>query len=329
MSRKPIARLVPGFLSYTSGLARRIVAGWIQFWFTPSDPATVCMMRVVCGAAATLYVLSHSVDLVTWFGPHGLLPEETVRLLSAAENGDVPSYRWSYFDSIREPSHLWFAHLAGLAITIALTLGVYTRLTSLLTLVVILSYVHRAPMITGPWEPVLSMSLLYLCLAPCGAKWSYDSWRRRRAQDTGSQGKESAAATVAIRLMQIHLAALYFTMGMTKLAGDTWWYGEAVWWLIAHTESRLVDLTGLRSAFLMVNLWSHAIVLFELSFGVLIWIRAARPLLLLVAALMWSSLGLLTGQLGFCGMMLAANLSFLDAGHLRFLGLIEDSAADE
>jgi hypothetical protein len=113
--------------------------------------------------------------------------------------------------------------------------------------------------------------------------------------------------------MQVHLAAFYLFMGLSKLAGETWWAGEAVWWLLARTESRWIDLTGLGSAMLLVNGWTHALVWFELAFGVLIWVRLARPILLGISLLAWGSLALITGMIDFCAMMLIANLCFLPA----------------
>ena len=45
------------------------------------------------------------------------------------------------------------------------------------------------------------------------------------------------------------MSLICLTMALAKVAGplggDTWWMGEAVWWLLAKPESRLVDLTGL------------------------------------------------------------------------------------
>ena len=102
-------------------------------------------------------------------------------------------------------------------------------------------------------------------------------------------------------------------MALTQLAGQVWWAGEAVWWLMARTESRLVNLTALSGSMYLVNLWTHAIVLFELVFALLVWNRLARPLLLASAILLWVPLALLTGEVSFCMLMLVANLAFLPA----------------
>jgi hypothetical protein len=95
-----------------------------------------------------------------------------------------------------------------------------------------------------------------------------------------------------------------------------WWSGIAVWQLMGRPESRLVDLTGwfdgddVGPRLYALNLWTHAIVAFELAFGLLIWNRAARPLLLGLSVLMWSSLALILGDPAFCAIMLIAGLAF-------------------
>jgi hypothetical protein len=62
---------------------------------------------------------------------------------------------------------------------------------------------------------------------------------------------------------------------------------------------------------MLVNAWTHAIVVFELLFGILIWVRPARPLLLGLAVVAWGLLALVTGQVAFCAMMVIANMCFL------------------
>ena len=97
-------------------------------------------------------------------------------------------------------------HVVGLAVLVLFTLGFWSRLTSILALVVILSDVHRGPMLTSQFEPVLTMVMCYLCLGPSGASWSLDRrWpvggRRRRWPGRPPRARTpSWAATVSIRL---------------------------------------------------------------------------------------------------------------------------------
>ena len=314
--------------NYAATLTDRFGSGWNRFWFTPSDALVLCVVRILTGLVAIYWHLSYTTDLVRWFGANGLLTVETVDRLTGASADALDAlavFHYAYRNLLQTPAQLWTAHVLGLVVLALFTAGLLTRVTSVLSLIVVLSYIHRAPMITGQLEPVLAMMIFYLCLVPAGTYLSLDRLlaRSRRAKSAPREFDEptlpapSVAATVGARLMQVHLAALYLMMGLTKLGTETWWYGDAVWWLIARADSRLVDLTFLHTAPFLINAWTHAIVLFELSFGILIWNRLARPLLLTVAILMWGSLALLTGLVSYCVIMMVANLAFVSPESLR------------
>ena len=102
-------------------------------------------------------------------------------------------------------------------------------------------------------------------------------------------------------------------MGLTKLWGDAWWNGDAIWFLLAQTLSRPVDLSALHGWQYLVNFWTHAIVYFELAFPILIWNRHARPLLLGLGVLLWGSLLLATSLLLFSLTLIVASLAFVPA----------------
>jgi hypothetical protein len=113
----------------------------------------------------------------------------------------------------------------------------------------------------------------------------------------------------------------YAMMGLTKLYGDAWWQGGAIWLLLAQTESRPLDLTGLRRAGqvgeYLLNFWTHTIIYFELAFPVLIWSRITRPILLALSIAIWSSLIVATGQSLFGLAMLATSIAFIPGERLR------------
>lgn len=289
--------------SYLQELVRSTGAAWNRFWFTPRSVATVCLLRILVGLAAIYYLLSFAFDLTTWFGSDGLLPTSVVRTLTNR-------FHPSYLSLTETPALLWSLHLVGLLIVTAFTLGLWTRVMAILSATVVLSYIHRAPMIAGQFESVLAFLLLYLCLAPCGRRYSLDCWllrRRGKALDT----TPVVSATVSTRLIQVHLASFYLMMALSKLAGETWWTGDAVWWLIARSESRLVDLTALHQSEFLLNGWTHFIVVFELAFASLVWLRLARPVLLAVSVFMWASLACITGMLSFSAIMIVANAAFV------------------
>jgi len=299
--------------NYWNLLNQRTGRSWNRFWFAPSDPLPLCFLRLAVGLLSLAYLFSFNRDLVRLFGADGLMSTETMEAI----RGGAASQGWIYFsilDLATTPGILWILHVVSGLILVLFTLGVFTRTTSVLSLLVVLSYIHRQPVLTGPFEPVLSMLLLYLCLAPCGAYLSVDRWRaagRPGAAKVGREGIACWTATVSLRLIQLHCVGFYLLMGLSKLAGQVWWEGAAVWVLISQVRSRPIDLTFLREQRFVLEAWTHAIVVFELVFPVLVWKPLLRPLMLGLALVMWILLALLTGLAGFCLVMLVASAAFL------------------
>lgn len=302
--------------NYFHTLAGRFGQGWNQFWFTPTDPLTLGVLRVLTGLLALYWVGTYSFDLDRFFGPQGMVSLEIVELARGApERG----WRFSYLDYLKTPEDLRAGHVAALVVLALFVFGCWTRVTSVLALAVVLSYFHRGPLVTSLVEPVLAFVIFYLCLGPAGAYCSVDRWWARRKarsrpayeRQAGAAPPKSWAATVSVRLVQVHVTLVYVMMGLGKLYGDVWWDGTAVWSLVAKPQSPLVDLTWLARHPYLVNAWTHAIVAFELGFAVLVWNRLARPLLLAVGLVMWCLLAPVTGLVTFSLMMAVANLAFV------------------
>lgn len=284
--------------------------GWNRFWFTPADPLPCAVIRCLAGLIAAAYFVLQTASLELWYAPDGLLTPAVVDRLLEITSGGQPQYHWSY---LRYLQGNWLLAAHGLAVlaAVALAVGWWTRWSNLATLLAVLAYVHRAPQVAGHLEPLLAMLLAYLLLAPSNQYLALDSWLRRRTQRrhrqeavevrAGNHGRASAsvAANVSLRLIQVHLAMFIAMMGLTKLYGDAWWDGTAIWTLLAQTESRPWDLTAIRRAGdlgeYLLNAWTHLVVAFELAFPVLVWIRGARHLLLLLAVLVWGTLLMATG----------------------------------
>lgn len=296
---------------YFHELSEQFGSSWTRFWFTPRDPSTVCAMRIVVGLLAAYFVLSHTADLQTWFGPEGILNSQAIAQIEDASISPG-AYHLSYLHWAKTSTVLWILHGVGLLVIAGFVVGLWTRFTSIGALVVVLAYVHRGPLLTGQFEPVLTMLLVYLCLAPSGSYWSLDAWRAGKPTVPPSW-----TANVAVRLMQIHLAGFSVLIGLNMLAADTWWTGEAMWWLVARSETRLVDLSGWIPSMVVINAWTHFTVTYLLVFGILVWNRLARPILLVLGVPVWIGLALASGLVAWCLAMCVASLAFVDCSRLR------------
>lgn len=316
-----------------ASLPERFGVAWNRFWFAPADAFVLAVLRVLAGLMTLYALVTLTPDLVRFFGPGGLVPVDVIRSMrEAGPNSPFPSTAVSFLEMAASSGELYAIHTAALIVTLLFTLGVYSRVTGVLTFVIFLAYLHRGPMLATPMEQVLSMVLMYVCWSPCGEFLSMDAWRRRRrgpaavVQLAERRGQASVVANVAIRLMQVHLTIIYLMMALAKIndgvaadAGEyhAWWMGEAVWWLGARPGTPMADLTGILGHSVLTNLWTMAIVAFELGFALFVWVPATRTLMLAIAVPMWLSLAVITGLAPYCLMMLIANLAFFQPETLR------------
>ena len=187
--KKPASRSASH--EHSAGLLWRIIdslrRGVDPFLVHAARPRGGLCLRVLTGLLALYFVLSHSADLVRWLGPDGILNIDTTQRLTGAEQLRS-SFHYSYFYWANAGVALDPAR-GGRAGGAGLHAGFLVALSSIGALVVVLAYVHRAPLLTGQLEPVLTMLLAYLCLAPTGHCWSVDAWRADAPKNSRLAGR--------------------------------------------------------------------------------------------------------------------------------------------
>ncbi|NOY29102.1 MAG: HTTM domain-containing protein, partial [Planctomycetes bacterium] len=194
---------------------------WNRFWFTPTDPATLCFIRILAGAMLLYTHLVWSLDLQAFVGQDGWLPVEFLRNLQGHQWSV-----WSVFFWIEPPWLLWSVHIFALCVFSCLMLGLFTRTTAVLAFLLAVSYAHRvSPGAFFGLDKINCMLALYLMLGPCGARYSLDRIRRLR-RGNASPAMPSTSANIAIRLIQLHLCVIYLFSGLAKLLGENWQAGS-------------------------------------------------------------------------------------------------------
>jgi hypothetical protein len=279
---------------------------WNQFWFSPADPTTLCLIRVLAGLMLFYTHAVWTLDLTAFFGDHSWLSREVI----AQANQD--GYSWSVLCWCRSSTTLWAMHVIALTTFALLTIGLWTRAAAVLAFVFTVSYAHRAPGALYGLNQINSMLSLYLMVGPCGSRFSVDAWRAGRNLDASS-----VTANLAIRLMQCHLCVIYLFAGLSKLQGASWWTGFAFWGGIANQEYQTLDLTWLANWPLVINALTHLTVAFELSYCVLIWNRWTRPFMLLLAVGLHLGIVLALGMPTFGLAMMIVNVAFISPSLIR------------
>lgn len=252
-------------------------------------------VRTIVALAGLVWLLALTPVVVPWLSGDGWLTIPAMRRWWQSDPTFAGGLYISFWNWIDAPSMVWGVHAASIVCLGALAIGWGGRLGALLAWWVVISYIQRLNVLSGAFEHVLASFMLYLVLAP-GPAYGAKSLSIGNVQPDWLKH-------LASRLMAVHLSLLYGVMGLSKLASGVWWNGEGAWWILSQAESPLVDWTFLRSSGLVVDLWTHSIVLCELAVALLMWFPAWRSVLRWIALIHWTLLGLITGDVPLAGLM--------------------------
>ena len=186
----------------------------------------------------------------------------------------------------------------AVAVVVLFTLGLWTRVTGVLTYVVAVSFTAN-PAMAYDADPLLVLLAFYLMVGYLlfgqgrsgqslvarllGPK---ETWLFRRSPSAdGETPPASAAANLAVRLLQVHFAIVMTASALHKLQVQEWWSGVAAWFYLHppfHTTPE--DVRGLapyaESYLPILSAASYAALAWQLAFPVFAWRRRWRPLLL-------------------------------------------------
>jgi hypothetical protein len=292
---------------------RELIADWDRFWFTPVDPATLSLIRIFAGGMLLYTHLIWTIQLESFFGNDGWLMPDAVH---AFHRG---MHTWSYLWWIHTPAQLWTAHILALVIFAMLTMGLCSRIVAPLAAIATLSYIMRVPGALFGLDQINAMLALYLCIGPCGARYSVDHWLRkgRAGQGGGTEVEPAVTANLAIRLIQLQMCIIYLFAGTSKLMGLAWWNGIAMWFAFGNFEYQSIDMTWIANWPLLLSLLSHVTIVWETFYCVLIWSKRWRPVWLLLAVPLHLGIAVCLGMITFGLAMLIGNLAFVDPGLIR------------
>ena len=305
----------------TSGV-KRLVSAWNDFWFSPEDPTSLGVLRVLVGGMLIYTHFVWGLELDEFFGPEGWQSTEAVRGYFL---GDWLPSLWWYVpaDSLRLVHVLCFVPL------VLFFLGAATPVTSVLALIVTISNSNRALLANYGLDQLLSLLTLYLTIGGSGGACSVDAWFRKRRWERGAPTAKfepesytrprTSRARLGMRLIQVHFCVIYFFAGISKLQGESWWNGEALWRAFANQEYQSIDMTWLAHYTWLLQIATHVTILWEISFPFVVWNRTLRPFVLAIGVMMHAGIGLFMGMITFGSIMIFGYLGFVPPERLERL----------
>lgn len=286
---------------------------WHRFWLTPADPIVPSFLRILAGGMLFYTILVWGRNLEAFFLQDG--GWQSAALVSQLQQGE---WTWSFWWLVPD-SMLWPVHLTCLAIVFCYWIGLGTALTKWFSFAILVSYANRVPLANYGLDQANAMLTLYLCLGPCGARFSVDRLLAKTFFSSGNSTKveASAAAGLSMRMIHVHLCVIYFFAGLSKLQGMAWWDGSAVWMAASNYEYQQFSLTWLADFPWIYQSATVGTWIWEISFPFLIWNRFARPWMLLIGLSMHLGIGMFMGMWTFGLIMCFAYASFLPASLLH------------
>jgi len=310
---------VNAVVNYFRDLGRATLTGWQRFWFTPADPATLGLIRILAGAMLFYTHLVWGLDLEAFFGRQAWLTPEAVAAFAQSVNGpEARDFSWSYFWWIDSPRVLWSVHIAALVVFALLTVGLFSRTSAVLAYLAAVSYVNRVPGAQFGLDQINVMLAMYLMVGPCGSAYSLDRLiRKARAGGNLPRLEPSVGANISIRLIQLHMCIIYLFAGLSKLAGVAWWDGSALWLSFANLEYQSLDMTWTAHYPLFISFLTHVTIAWEVSYAALVWPKLTRPLVIALAIPLHLGIAFCMGMITFGLIMLVGNLAYVSPGLVR------------
>jgi hypothetical protein len=259
----------------------------------------------------------------------------------AADRQGSPVF--SLWFHISDPWEMRIAHSVILLIMVMFTLGLFTRVTSILTWLAAASFLHRNPQVLFGQDTMMNILLIYLMIANSGGTLSLDRFIARYRAVRASLKRSgkiddrtakflalppvSVASNFAQRALQIHFCFIYMASGLSKLKGGTWWSADAVWQTLVNPEFTMIHFEWYQSlirwVFTSRPIYSIAaaggvaFTLFtEISLSFLVWTRL-RPWILICGFLLHFNIGVFMGLLVFSLFMMTMLCSYLPGSVVR------------
>jgi hypothetical protein len=271
---------------------------WTRFWFAPSDPLALHVVRVLTGVLLLVWLVPLAGNVDSLFGLQGLFDQQARADAMDAMSRGVASVRpsvWSVLYLSNNPAWPTAVFWSSIGVLVLFTLGVYARVTAILAWVVVASFTDN-PALDADGDALLRILSFYLMIGYLlmGQRQKDSSLLFRLlgrpvewpfAFSNKESASPSVGANVALRLLQVHFAIVFVITGLHKLQFGEWWQGTALWYPLhppMSTTAEEVRAIGEHADayFFFLSLVGYAVLAWEIGFPLFAWRRNLRLVLL-------------------------------------------------
>ena len=316
----------------------RFLSGWTRFWFTAVDPCGLHGLRVLSGLLFLLWLVPLAGQQGALFGLDGWFDRQAYLDASRLPEGPPVSLGWSLlFLTGSNPALVDALWWGAVAVFILFTLGLWVRVTAVLTWVLVVSFL-ASPAVNYDADYLLAILAFYLMIGyVLLGQWSWPLsptgrllgprnvflFRSVREEAEGSN-PPSHAANLALRLLQVHFALIMVVSGLHKLQFGEWWGGVAYWYPLHPPFSTTpadirAEAAHAGATLFFLSLVQYIALAWQIGFPAFAWRRRWRLVLLAGAALSWIGSIYVYGQPLFGPLYFIACLSYLTPAEWEWL----------
>ncbi|MHB8635528.1 MAG: HTTM domain-containing protein [Fimbriimonadaceae bacterium] len=266
-----------------------------RYWFAAGSATTIGVFRILLGFANLANLLLILPFFDAWYTERGFTPLAVTDRYNGLIARDFYFLNYRFVLPFSPPridvfsnvtnSTLFLAMYWVLILAALLTmLGLWTRFSSIVLAIGIVSLQHRNGIILHGGDTVVRLGAIYMAIAPSGKACSLDRliglWKGRL---------RPGPVTISVwpqRIIAFNLALIYFTTWWAKMDGDRWRNGTAAWFPAHLNEFSRFWIPPIMRAPWLTPFLTYATVATELALGTIVFWRPARKWVLLAGLLM-------------------------------------------
>jgi hypothetical protein len=244
-----------------------------RWWFGYGSPVEMGVFRIAMGFLILANQIMVGVDFDAWFTEWGFVPLHANQLYL----GEEP--RFTILPGVTDARITGLFYLAVTIAAFTTCIGLWTRVSTIVLALGIISLHHRNALILHGGDLVIRMGAIYMALAPSGAACSVDRliglWKGK------APPVPAAVSLWPQRLVQFQVALVYFTTVWHKWFGTYWRDGTATWYPLHLNEFDRFWVPPFIEEGIMIPITTYGTLAVELAMATLVFFRPWRKWALL------------------------------------------------
>jgi hypothetical protein len=258
---------------------------WDRFWFSRIDPVSASVCRICLGGLLVCFYVANAPNWERYYAADGVTG---VSVLDPTRAQQSPWNVFAWTEGVVPLGAFWWL---GLFCAVCFTIGLNTRLSTVVLFVLQTSLVHANRAAANGEDLTFRMLLFYGIFAPLNDTLAVDSWLEQKFR---KEPRTDVPLAWPIRLMQLNILLVYVISVPYKLAIEgAWWDGTAIYWTMMNATWCRHPGWLLWAQWPVSALATYGTLFVEGLFPILVWFRRTRLVALAAVAAMHLGIALM------------------------------------